>query len=337
MNRRALALSLSMLLMPLASAASQTGNVIRGKVRNANGTALGHVHVHLNAGVGGMINQTVTNEEGDFAFAGLGGTSYTLTISHPGYQPYSEPVAFVRSASDGQPAEIKSVFVTLEAPPATRISPPRVVFVQKVPPLARAAYDRGVRLSRENRPDLAIRAYQDAIKEFARYFDAHLALGRELLKAEQPEAAIAALEAARQVYDKDDRVYACFGQSLTALKKFAVAAAAYNEASRLRPDEPQYPLMRAVALIDQARLVAPASADRKGLLDAAEADLARVFELSRKNLPAVRLQYARLYELRGDAKRAADELALYLRETPDAENAAAIREAIDKLRASARD
>jgi tetratricopeptide (TPR) repeat protein len=336
MDRRALAICAALALAPITSlAATQTGNVIRGKIRNEAGTSLAHVIVMLNAGVGGMINQTVSNEEGDFVFAGLTGTSYTISIGHPGYVAYTEAVSFFRPVSEGQPAEIKTVFVTLEATPTARIVPARIVFVQQVPAQAREAYDRGVRFSRENKADLALEAYKEAIGAFARYYDAHFALGCELLRAERFEAAIATLETARQINPKDDRVYACFGQALLGLKKYAVAAAAYNEASRLRPDEAQYPLMRASALIDQARALGPSAADHKGLLEAAEVDLARASELSRGVVPAARLQRARLYEQRGDAKRAADELTSYLRENPDAGNAAAIREAIQKLRAIA--
>jgi tetratricopeptide (TPR) repeat protein len=336
MIRHALAILVVMLMTtPMSYARPQTGNVIRGKIRNHAGATMGHVMVVLNVGVGGMINQTVTNEEGDFTFAGLTGTSYTITIGHPGYQPFNEPVNFFRQVSEGQPAEIKTVFVTLEPSRAARVSAPRVVFVQDVPPAARGAYDRGLRLSRESKPEQAIAAYREALGAFSKYYDARFALGCELLKVGRADHAIAELEAARQINEKDDRVYACFGQALTSLRKFAVAAAAYHEAARLRPDESNYPYMRACVLIDQARALGPSARDHKGLLDAAEIDLGRAYELSGKSMPAVRLQRARLYEQRGDTKRAAEELGIYLRENPNVGNAAAIRDAVQKLNATA--
>jgi tetratricopeptide (TPR) repeat protein len=335
MIRHALAILVVVLMTtPMSYALPQTGNVVRGKIRNQAGSTMGHVIVTLNVGVGGMINQTVTNDEGDFTFAGLTGTSYTITIGHPGYLPYSESVTFFRQVSEGQPAEFKTVFITLEAVRGARVTAPRVVFVQEVPAPARQAYDRGLRLSRENKPDHAIGAYRDAIGAFPKYYDAHFALGCELLKTGRPDHAIAALEGARQINDKDDRIYACFGQALTSLKKFAVAAAAYHEAARLRPDESNYPYMRASALIDQARALGPSASDHSGLLDAAEVDLGRAYELSGKSMTAVHLQRARLYEQRGDTKRAAEELALYLRANPNAGNAAAIRDAVQKLNAT---
>jgi len=328
-----LALSIWVSVGVSASARPQTGNVIRGKVRNESGGTLRHVVVMLNVGVGGMVNQTVTNEEGDFVFSGLTGTSYTISISQPGFVSYTESVTFSRPVDEGQPAEIKSVFVTLEAEPRARILAPRVRFVQQVPVLARTAYERGVAHSRDKRAQDAIAAYEEAIGAFDRYFDAHFALGCELLMTSRVEAAIRSFDAANRINPADERVYACFGEALSQQKKFAVAAAAYGQAARIRPDEAHYPFMRAIALIDQARALGRSQADWAGLLTAAESDLDRAYELSRSELSAVRLQRARIHEARGDLRRAAGELESYLRENPNAENAAAIRKAIEKLRA----
>jgi regulator of sirC expression with transglutaminase-like and TPR domain len=49
-------------------------------------------------------------------------------------------------------------------------------------------------------------------------------------------------------------------------------------------------------------------------------------------MQTVHLQLARLYEKRGDRARAAGELEEYLKKSPDAKNAPAIREAIKKLK-----
>ena len=78
--------------------------------------------------------------------------------------------------------------------------------------------------------------------------------------------------------------------------------------------------MRATALIDI------------GQLDGAESELKDADRLSSRKLVLVHIQRARLYEKRGEKKRAADELEEYLRQNPNAENAGAIREAVKKLR-----
>src|SRR6185503_13382112 len=97
-----------------------------------------------------------------------------------------------------------------------------------------------------------------------------------------------------------------------------------------------YPLMRATALIDQASLLDASKPDsakaRSELLAAAGRDLDSAFTLSGKTLATVHLQRARMFERQGEKKRAADELDAYLKQVPNAPNAAAIRESIAKLR-----
>ena len=46
-----------------------------------------------------MVEQTVTNNEGDFTFSGLTDTSYTVIVSAVDYNPASESVEFVRAAA----------------------------------------------------------------------------------------------------------------------------------------------------------------------------------------------------------------------------------------------
>ena len=50
-----------------------------------------------------MVEQTVTNNEGDFTFSGLTDTSYTVIVSAVDYNPASESVEFVRAAASDQP------------------------------------------------------------------------------------------------------------------------------------------------------------------------------------------------------------------------------------------
>ena len=79
--------------------AGQQGNIIWGKVRNASGRNMSQVIVQLETGNGQPINQTVTNNEGDFIFAGLTNTSYIVVISAPDFNGVSEHVEFVRNVT----------------------------------------------------------------------------------------------------------------------------------------------------------------------------------------------------------------------------------------------
>lgn len=323
----------------LAGAATMTrgqGHTIRGKVRNSSGFNMPQVTVSLESGNGGLINQTVTNNEGDFSFGGLGDTSYVITVSPPDYNPASERVEFVRNISPQDPGETRTVEITLAAK-SFGSSRAGLTFAQNIPKAAQSSYDAALKLSKQGKRDEAIAALQEAIRIFPDYLNARFALGNEFMKIGKHAEAIVQLEEARRINPREDRVYELFGLVLMQQKKFAVAAAVFAEAARLNALNPQYPLMRAVALTEHASSISASAskslaAERSDALSDAAKDLARAYELSGRKLSIVHLHLARVYEKQGDRSRAAGELELYLKESPNAPNAEAIRDGIKKLR-----
>ncbi|MDX6696009.1 MAG: Tetratricopeptide repeat [Blastocatellia bacterium] len=335
---RAAALAVTLLLLLSAStvARAQQGHSIRGKAHNEQGINLARVSIDLQTGNGSLIAQTVTNNEGDFFFGGLGGNSYIVVASAPDYTVVSERVDFVRRVTGDEPGESRTVDLTLLPKIAPRAPAPGTTFVQDVPTAARNTLTRALRLSKEGKGELALALMQEALKIFPDYFDARFALGNELLKANRLSAAIAELEQARRINPKDGRVYETFGLVLMRQQKHGLAAAVFAEAARLSPLDPQPLLLRAMSLIDYASSLGGAALNleqerRAALLDA-EQNLTRAFELSGRKLTAVYLQRARIYEKRGELATAAAELERYLQESPQAANADAIRQAIKQLR-----
>jgi tetratricopeptide (TPR) repeat protein len=316
------------------------GNTITGKVRNANGKALSNVILELHTGNGMLFTQTVSDSEGNYTFAGLEAATFVLVVNESLHQPFSERIELARTAV-GVPGETVRVDVTLA--PKNKASEPRagLVFQQDIPNAAREAFNRAIKLAKENKSSQAIEAFREAIKIFPDYFDAHFALGNELMKTEKLNEAIAELEQARRINPKDDRVYQSFGLILSKQKKYAVAAAVFAEASRINPADPQILLLRGIALIDYASSIDPAvvkdaDGERHRAFEMAEKDLLKASDLSGRKLFVIHLQLARLYEKRGERTRAADELEEYLRLKPDADNAVHIREAIQKLRGASK-
>jgi Tfp pilus assembly protein PilF len=320
--------SLFVILVFDCGAAWAQGHTIRGKVRNAAGVNVARTSVTLERN-GAMVEQTVTNNEGDFNFSGLSDTSYTIVVTSPDYNPASESVEFVRSTSSNEPGELRTVEITLVTKDGIRAPRAGINFVQDVPPAALAAF--------ENRAADAIASYQNAIKLFPNYFNAHLTLANEFAKQNKLQEAIAGLEAARLVNPKDDRVYDLFARVMMQQRKYAVAARIYAEAARLAPLELQYLLAQGTALIEQASLInsltksKPALEERTFALAEAERVLLRSLKQNERFADA-HLQLARVYEKRGEPARAASELEKYLRKTPNAKNAEQIKAAIKTLK-----
>src|ERR1044071_2828630 len=132
-----------LLLVFICGAGAQAqGHIIRGKVRNSAGVSVPGRSVTLE-GNGGMVDQTVSNNEGDFAFSGLMDTSYTVIVSAPDYNTTSENVQFINIPSANSMGETRTVEITLNAKGGVR--PPRagLNFVQDVPRAAREAFEAG--------------------------------------------------------------------------------------------------------------------------------------------------------------------------------------------------
>jgi Tfp pilus assembly protein PilF len=296
------------------------------------------IMVELETGNGQLVETTVTNNEGDFNFVGLQGTSYIIVIRLVDYLPLSEHVEFVNNVGADQPGERRTVQLTLSPKSgAVNIPSNRTVTSQNVPKASRDALERALKLAKENKSNEAVTAFQEAIKGYPGYFEAHLLLAGQFIKMERLNEAIAEFEEARKINPKDDRIYRGFGQVLMMQKKYALAVNVLGEAARLNPTDPGIPLMRAGALIDHAIAINPtaskeAEAERNTAFGLAEKDLAKALELSGNKLATVHLQYARLYEKKGDRARAADELEQYLKMVPDDKRAESMRAAIKTFR-----
>ena len=324
-------------LSHVIGATAQQGNTIRGKVRDSSGKNVSSIIVELQTGNGLPINQVVTTNEGDFFFTGLMDTSYSIVISNANYNAVSERIEFYARPGDNNPGEMRPVEITLVPKGGARTPTAGIVFTQPVPQAAREALAIAMRLSKEGKRNEAVAGMRDAIKIYPDYFDAHYALGNELIFMSRLDEAIAEFEEARRVNPKDHRVYQSFGVIMMTQKKYAVAAAAFAEAFRLSPNDPEILLRRATALIDYASTMnspksKEESAERDRTLDVAQKELARAYDLSGRKLATVHLQMARLYEKRGNRAQAADELEAYLKMVPGEKNAESFREAIKKLR-----
>src|SRR6266705_264943 len=242
-----------LLLTFLAGGQSGAGNTLIGKVRTQSGHPLANVLVELQTGTGALVTQTFTSNEGDYAFSGLEGASFVLTVNDPDHQPFAERVELTRAAAT-RPGEMVRIDIVLTPKRETATTRGGTVFHQDVPEPALNAYRRGLKLLTEHKSDDAMAALKEAVRIMPAYFDAHLALGLELFRLHRYDDAIKELEKARSVNSTDSRLYRTFGLVLFEQKKYVMAARVLEEAARLNPADAEARLMRGAALIEMGDL-----------------------------------------------------------------------------------
>jgi tetratricopeptide (TPR) repeat protein len=304
--------------------------MLRGKVRASNGVTVNNSIVELRNDGGAMVSQTVTHNDGDFAFSNLSGGEYEVTVNIAGYEPAVQMALLNKNDRSGF-SEVINIEVLIRPKKAPALAPPGTSYAQDVPKPARAAYERGLARLREGKSDEGVVALREAIAAFNDYFDAHYALGRELFRTGKDNEALEALERARQINDRQDAVYYMFGLLMMKQGKYVVAELALREATRLNANNVWSRFHHGQALIELAVRTSD-ERQRNTDLSAAEKELNRAWENSEKRLLEVYLQRARIHEIRGQKEAAASDLESYLKAVPEAKNGARIREAIGKLR-----
>ena len=329
MKRQTPVVALALVLVSCASAFAQS-NTLQGKVRAANGATVNNAIVELRMGGGGMISQTVTRNDGDFAFSNLSGGEYEVAVSIAGYEPAVQMARFNQNDRSGF-SEVITIEVLIRPKKEPTLAPPGTSYAQDVPRPARAAYERGIARLREGKSNEGVAALREAIAAFNDYFDAHYALGREMFRTGKDNEALEALERARQINDRQDAVYYMFGLVMMKQGKYAVAEFAFREATRLNANNVWSRFHHGQAFIELA-VRTNDERQRNEDLSAAEKELNRAWENSEKRLVDVYLQRARIHELRGQKEAAAADLENYLKAVPEAKNGARIRAAIAKLR-----
>jgi tetratricopeptide (TPR) repeat protein len=330
--KRQTLLTIFAVVLVLDATALAQNNTLQGKVRAANGATVNNAIVELRMGGGGMIAQTVTRNDGDFAFSGLATGEYEVAVMLAGYEPAVQMAHFNHSGRMDF-SEVVHMEILIREKKENVLLPPGTSFSQDVPKPARLAYERAVGRLREGKNEEAIAALREAIANFNDYFDAHFALGRELFREGKEDEAIKALERAREINDRQDSVYHLFGLVMMKQGKYAIAEFAFREATRLNANNVFARFYHGLALIELA-VRSSDEQQRNADLSAAEKELDRAWDRSAKRLPEVFLQRARIHERRGQKEAAAADLESYLKAVPEAKNGAKIRAAIAQLRGS---
>ena len=187
-----------------------------------------------------------------------------------------------------------------------------------VPDAAKEKYRQGLKSAAADKPEQAVKLFQEAVQSHARFYAANLALAEQLSKLQRYDEALAAYRRAGELKPDRAEPYVGIGVTLVSQKR-------YDEGIRM---------LRGVVEVDKdlpAPYLSLGYAEMMtGDYHPAEEHLLRALELARPALAHIYL--ANVYEQTGEFSKAVAQLEAYLKENPRSPQANAVRAAIEKLR-----
>jgi Tfp pilus assembly protein PilF len=308
------------LTLPLLAQGQHT---IQGKVLLPNGTPPPN-SVKVTLTFNGMhVYETFTDLSGRFSFSGLRRGMYRLTAESDG-QTFETTRVDAEVGAYGSAPQSFTQNIPLRPKAGKSVPPAGLTSVEavdpNVPQRAKQAYEKGVKQAGDNRPEKALKLFQEAIQAYPQFYSAHVAMAEQYGKLQQNDEAIAAYQKAIELKSDGAAAHVGLGVMFVKQKK-------YNEAIG--------PLRRSIEIEKQSStpyLFLGLAEMMTGDYKSSEANLLRAYEIGKP--PIAHLYLANLYELTGEPAKAIERLKAFLKENPNLpENRQdEIREAIDKLR-----
>ncbi|MDQ3743839.1 MAG: tetratricopeptide repeat protein [Acidobacteriota bacterium] len=292
--------------------------VIQGHVISPTGKLPDtRIRITLNSTNGGT-RQTTADDDGNFTFSGIEGGPYDLLIdAGKDYETARESV-YVEA---GHPIYNVPVYLRLkpEANPA----------LAGVPKAALDLFQKALEAERKGENDKAMSLLSEAIAQYPQFGLAHGELGMLYYRAGKIDQALEEMKVAEKAVPDDPQVQMNYGMVLVEKKDYAEAEKQLRRAAKRLDKSAQLHTLLGVAVMRQ-RGTDPATAEAK--LAEAEKEFQQSIKLGGD--PAGRAHYylGGIYWSRHENKKAAQELELYLKQSPNAPDAQQVRDTIKKLR-----
>ena len=307
----------------VAAAQSIGPHTIKGTVY-VKGERPPHIEVVLENSTRMPLSRTVADQDGRYAFSGLGFGTYRVVVQPLGaYRGAAQEVEIFGSPDS---VIIKTADLSLEpkgggAAAAGTAS----AFTQAVPKPAEDEYKLGVKAFESGSAEAGVTHLRRAVELFPDYYLALSRLGTEHARAGQYEKAVPLLRRACKVNPTSAGAQVMLGISLVELGQYKEALPALTQGKSLAPKSVNAHLYLGIAQFES------------GDLTSAEASLRRAYDLGGPARAAVaNLHLASVLDRQGKPALAADALEAYLRDVPNAKNAATIRQVIERLRRKAK-
>ena len=304
---------LTMFLLLAAGSALAQGGSIQGRIALASGERLNEatrVTLQNSRGVRGTV---FTDNQGQFSFRGLNPGVYDVVVEA---DPSRFEVTIVTvEVFPNSPALLR---ITLREKKASvsksgANSVSATELDASVPTKARKEFERASSASSEGRTEEAIAHLRKAIEIYPSYLMARNDLGTELLAEGKLAEAEEELRSAIKIDPKAFNPKLNLGIVLVQQHDFSQAAQVLREAIALNSAAPSARLYNGLAL--------------EGLndVDAAAKELEASHDLGGTTYAVALYHLGYIYLNKGDRKRAAGAFELYLKEAPNAANAAQVK------------
>lgn len=306
---------------------SSVSHSIRGKIfLPSGGLPERRMRVVLEMNTGAIAGETFSDSVGNFEFRSLANGVYKVSVpsDNQTYETSQEVVEVYGSFS-----RAVSTQIYLKAKGEDQAFLPKdhllsVADQQEVPKAAKKAYEKGLKRAQENRFEEAASAFQDAVKLFPEYLHAQNKLGEQYTLMGKPAEAQAAFEKTISANPKYALPHINLGLLFANQKRYLEAIAELEQGNKLDDSFPVSHLHLGLALMSKP------DPD----LDRAEKELTRSIDLGKQPFFYVRKFLFNLNVRRQRLDKAAEQLELYLKQAPNAEDAEAVRQMLAKVRKS---
>lgn len=317
----------------MLSGLTQGKNSITGVVFDPSRRPVPNLRIELLDEVEARLSTTQTDSTGRYSFTSLSDGNFLIRPVTAGTNFVNQTyrVQLILAGGRGAHHEQLDLYLKLRRPAAdaAEAGNPGLIFAQAVPEAARKAYERGVDLiDNRNDAEAGISSLKEAITLFPDYYLALERLGMEQVRRQQFEPARMNLYKATTVNPKGDSSYYLLGVAQYSLKEYPASIEALRKMLSLAPASPNAPYGHYYMGLALLRNGSPAEA---------ELELKKAYEDGAKRVPTdCHMALAQIYSNSKRYKEAADELEIYLKETPDAKDAERIKGIIGLLRSKAK-
>lgn len=307
------------------AAFAQTMYEIEGVIYSPGSKPVANVIVTLENHSRAQIGQDITNSDGRYRFSGIVAGEYYISVKPDEnvFQPILQRIELINTTRGGSSFSMERVDFSLR--PSTRRGDalvPGTFFAQTVPPEAEKEYMNAITSLTKGDKDRATTLLIKAIQVFPNYFLALQELGLVYVENQRYQEAIEPFTKAIQVNSKAAHSHLGLGIVYVNLDRTKEAIQELKSALSFDAKLFRAHLYLGMALIDT------------GDLEGAEKSLKQAYTLGGPiQARAAHLYLASVYSSRKQYREAIKELETYLRDNPNAANAAKIKEAIQKLKA----